>query len=171
MDDFRRHEDRPGCGCVGAVLSVMFALSILLVIAIQGMAPERDATGSLVESGQLGVTALRTGDCLTYDGLAEEVVGFNVVPCTEEHRAQVFATGSLPPGAWPGDDKLVSMVERRCGEAIAAKDAAGVDLSSYDLVTLRPVASGWVGDRGYTCLIVSPSGGSLTGDALVAGRV
>lgn len=101
------------------------------------------------------VEALRlvTGNCvarLPQDGQVRRV---RVVPCSQEHEAQVWSQFAFSRNAvWPGQDEAHARVSRSCQlpEELLEEGVA--------LVAWSPTASSWQrGDRTGLCLAVLPS--------------
>ncbi|MFS0705261.1 hypothetical protein AB6N23_12125 [Cellulomonas sp. 179-A 9B4 NHS] len=95
---------------------------------------------------------LVTGSCLAglpADGAVDRV---RVVPCAQEHAAQVIGEYAFAPDAvWPGQDAAHARVARSC--VLTDEEAqAGVEV-----VTWAPTREGWDdGDRSGLCLAVPP---------------
>ncbi|WP_187697846.1 hypothetical protein [Cellulomonas telluris] len=97
---------------------------------------------------------LVTGSCLAElppDGPVERV---RVVPCADEHAAQVIGQYAFAQDAvWPGQEGAHARVARSCTLS-DEETAAGVRV-----VTWAPTEEGWRdGDREGLCLAVPPEG-------------
>lgn len=153
--------DKPlGCGCLSVLVLAVFGASIALYLAIMSGQPDRADDGSLTEAGPLAVTALREGDCVLVDPAQVTLQGMAAVPCDDGHDAQVFATGVLPEGEWPGEDSVSATVDDRCREQLSGV----ADAASYDVLVLLPIAQDWAQGRGYACLLSRTDGSQLTAE-------
>jgi hypothetical protein len=150
----------PGCGCLSLMLVLVLGLSVVLLLAIQAQEPDRDAAGNHQEPGPLAVTSLRVGDCVDVDPRSTTVQGMAASPCTDPHDAQVYATGYLPEGEWPGEDAVSAAVSGRCADELTDV----VDGQTYEVLQLEPIATDWPGGRGYSCLLQSADGSRLTAE-------
>lgn len=95
---------------------------------------------------------LVTGSCLA-ELPADGAVGrVRVVPCAQEHAAQVVGEYAFAPDAvWPGQERAHAQVARSC-VLTDEEQAAGVVV-----VTWAPTRAGWDdGDRSGLCLAVPP---------------
>ncbi len=133
-------------------------VAVLAVGAVVGTravtaARSRPLPADIAEPTEAYAVQLVTGSCLATlpgDGSVERV---QVVPCAQEHAAQVVAQFAFDPAAvWPGQDAAHARVVRAC---VLREDevAAGVRL-----VTWAPTEQGWsAGDRTGLCLAVPPT--------------
>jgi len=104
------------------------------------------------------------GSCLR-DLPAGDVGRVTVVPCDEEHVAQVVGrTDADPDAAWPGRDALVRAVSATCGPELLGAAGRQVDGEDEGLsfVVLTPSQDGWAADdRTSLCLAVSAAPGAV----------
>jgi len=148
-----------------SVLGVLFwaAVAAVVVLAAQHLQVTRDASGAVTGPGVSSASQLRVGDCLsTWDTGVVSVI--TLVPCADAHRAQVFTEGSLPAGAYPGEQAVIAAADQLCTDKASGRnwtDLPGDARVSY----LYPRSDGWAsGDRHVTCLVVTsaPVTGSAT---------
>lgn len=107
---------------------------------------------------------LVTGHCLAELPEHGDVTNVRIVPCDEQHGAEVYSQyGFAADAVWPGQDEAHARVARAC-QLSAELDEAGVTL-----VTWAPSPSSWQrGDRTGLCVAVLPaptSGTLLPSDA------
>lgn len=94
-----------------------------------------------------------------------ELRQLRVVPCAEEHRAQVVGrTDAAGDAVWPGTDGVATRAARVCGPQMLA----GEEPEGLTYVVVTPTEDGWAaGDRTSLCLAVAPAdaplGASLLG--------
>ncbi|WP_207800629.1 MULTISPECIES: hypothetical protein [Cellulomonas] len=111
---------------------------------------------------------LVTGSCLATLPADGEVDRVRVVPCAQEHAAQVVGEYAFDPAAvWPGQDGAHTRVARSCVLSDAEVEAG------VRAITWAPTEAGWSrGDRAGLCLAVPPApvtGSFVDGTAVPAG--
>lgn len=128
----------------------------------------RDDSGEITQGGDLGVFALKTGDCVDDPALlsgsaeadqasGDEVAQFDAVPCGEPHTGEVvlvdddFFVGTTE---FPGEEEVWSRSSEACAVAVEEYTGEPFLSSPYDAVALYPTAESWdaVDDRGIACL-------------------
>lgn len=124
----------------------------------------RDTTGKVVEGGDVSATLLRVGDCLNFEldpnavTTGTEVSGFQVMPCTELHDAEVVGEKNLRFSTFPTENSW----ERHtnfCTAAFESYTGVNFDGSPYNWISLQPTKEGWdSGDRTIQCLAFLLSG-------------
>lgn len=121
-------------------------------------------------AGELSVYKLQSGDCFNdTDELTEgrEVKDIALVPCTEAHDSEVFATIRQPDGtdaSYPGDDALEDLSQRECLARLGAYVGAGYQGPQLGIATIGPRRESWEDrdDRGIVCILFAEEG-LLTG--------
>jgi hypothetical protein len=115
---------------------------------------------------QLSVDQLKAGDCLTGSdlGLGTDSPwpdSVAVVPCTQQHIAEVFfASNAWPQSqAYPGDNAINSQADDRCNSAFTTYDGTTSDNSAFSYDFVDPSgADDWAsGDRWLVCVAYSPT--------------
>ena len=108
-----------------------------------------------VDGELISVRAIQRGDCI-YDLSRGEVISqVWRVPCTDEHRFEVYASFNLDV-EYPGDELLYEFAGERCLDAfegyVGMPFDADPELYSTHFV---PTEEGWfdAGDRRVTCLV------------------
>ena len=123
---------------------------------------QRDRTGDA--GGQVSVFELEPGTCLKELADGAAVLNVSVVPCDEQHAAEVVASLRMPGGRWPGAAAVEEFATAQCVPAIhSAGVAANPDLRwTY----FGPSESSWQtrSDRTVSCVVVS-RGAALTSRA------
>jgi len=99
------------------------------------------------------------GSCLR-DLPPGDVGRLTVVPCSDEHAAQVVGrTDSAKGAVWPGHDALVRRTSAVCGAEQLGP--SGRDVDGVTFVVLTPSEDGWSdGDRAGLCLAVTDGPGT-----------
>ena len=119
----------------------------------------RDASGSISDSGFVGVFKLRVGDCVDLPELTTavtELAGMQGVPCSSLHDGEVFglydtALASFDMAA------LDAEAENRCADAALNYVADVSPDSDASLGIMPPSAETWgAGDRATVCYFLFP---------------
>lgn len=128
---------------------------------------ERDASGEVTGSGDVGVFRLREGDCIAEAADDDVIDSLPVVPCSEPHQLEIYHVFDLPDGDYPGDAEVRDLSAQGCLGAF--RSFVGVDFSesAYDVTPLRPTAESWeqIDDREVLCALFEVGGGLRTGSA------
>ncbi len=117
--------------------------------------PSRDTTGAVTRPTSLDVGDLETGDCLVaIPADTSSVSDVDVTPCTNAHRAEVFATFDLPSGDYPGVPRARQLADDGCSERTPTiSTTAGGELDMY---YVYPQKASWsLGDRSVTCFVAT----------------
>lgn len=135
-----------GCGLVGGGDS-------------QSDETTRNETGQIVEAGEVGVNALKLGDCFNNNPVDPEadvvdVLTVQAVPCSEPHDNEVYYLGALPETAYPGEDLVDELVLDQCLTVFEAFAGVSYEDSRLDIGRIFPSEANWADeDRGYICLV------------------
>ena len=167
-----------------SVAAVALALGLSLAASgcasVASLAPSAgDGAASVAASAPaapIEVAKLLVGDCFDNLGDADvaSVATVTLVPCTEPHAFEVFATFDLPIGSYPGDDGILAIVaaaEDGCGSRFEAFTGSAYDGSQLDYNYFIPPEDGWTisGSHPVSCLIDDPAG-PVTGTLAQARR-
>ena len=126
---------------------------------------------SVVAACQGNVFSLKVGDCFN-GGSGETVVDVEVVPCTEAHDFEVFATPSYTAGgdAFPGNEAMTAFADRECVTAFQTYVGSDYAASELGVRYLTPTSESWAaGDRVVDCLLYL-EGQKLTSSMRGSGR-
>ncbi len=104
--------------------------------------------------------SLVTGDCLPIKPPESASVTVVVLPCTQPHRAEVFAVFALPgpPGVgFPGEQVATTQAAAGCERRFADYVGIAYGASSFDYFFYKPDVGSWsqLLDRTVTCLLTS----------------
>lgn len=110
---------------------------------------------------------LEVGTCISEDLVSSSgpVDAFTPVPCSQPHRAELFAAFNLPPGPYPSNAERTTFTVERCQgspfESYVGRDYA----SSQVYVTgVFPDEAGWnAGSRAIQCFAHERDGSPTTG--------
>jgi Septum formation len=147
------------------VVTTIIARSISSTSSRSTSSPSKSATSLGFPSAYDG---LQAGYCLvgsdlglgTGDPLPDV---FTVVPCTQQHIAEVFFADNLWPSSpayrYPGDSRVLSQAEARCDSAFRAYDGTYSSLSSFSYDYSNPDSTTWSGgDRLVVCIAYESTG-------------
>lgn len=152
-----------GFAVAGTVLGVAGTLAWAAVVAVGvgTVLATRPLPADVADPADAHAVQLVTGSCvaeLPPDGAVDRV---RVVPCEQEHAAQVVTAYEFPDDAsWPGTDEVTTRVHAAC-TLTEAERAQGLRMVAW-----APTAASWSrGDRTGLCLAVPPQ--PVTGSLLV----
>jgi hypothetical protein len=153
-----------------ASLSLLVVASAACTQTSQDDNSDRNDAGTVVGGGDVGVFALKVGDCIDVSQFIGEpetastevkpVEEFAAVPCTETHTGEVVTVDEQFYGdldAFPTSDELLTSGKERCITDVSAYTATDYDTSPYDVFPLIPTEGSWdsVDDRGLICVGVT----------------
>lgn len=131
--------------------------------------PRRDASGALIEAGEVEALDLRVGDCFNGPGAdgADTVLTVMVVPCDELHEFEVYHAFDLADGAYPGTDTVQERWIAGCLDEFEGFVGVPFDESELDISGIFPTEETWndLGDREVLCSVTAVSGEPRTGSA------
>jgi hypothetical protein len=139
-----------------ALVLASVGVVVLAVVTVAIVA----VTSSVSSTHRLADGQLRPGDCvrgsnlgLDTDGLWPRVV--TVVPCAEEHLAEVFFAGNVWPQslAYPGSNEVSRQANNRCDTALDAYARRPDRLVTFTDRAIYPGRTVWSsGDRRVLCV-------------------
>lgn len=150
------------------------ALALALFLAVPGGGP---AFGAAV-FGDTG--DLKAGDCFNSgadlkgyktDETSKAPTSVDIVSCDEPHQSEAFAVVTLPDGPFPGDQKIISIANEKCGDKeITAYVGAGAKIpDTIEEYFYLPSSGTWdAGSRQIICFLADSAGqttGSLRASA------
>jgi len=105
---------------------------------------------------------LKPGMCV--EDAADAATKIPVVDCRAPHQLEVTArTKASGPSRWPGDDKMLELVERPCRTAFERYVGVDYDQSDLELDFWTPDEEGWSnGARTLVCFVYDPLSESTT---------
>ena len=133
---------------------------------------DRDATGNIVDGGNIDAFTIRLGDCFNdTNGLgteeAGEVSSLPGVPCAEPHDNEVYAVFDVSFAEFPGDEQMAETAFGQCLERFAGFVGVDYESSMLDITAMYPSSQSWnmQNDREVICAIYDMNGGKLEGSA------
>jgi hypothetical protein len=131
---------------------------------------ERDASGAIVERGEVGWAELRVGDCFqdwenALSGDVAEITEVSAIPCSQPHDNEVYHLFELSAGGdFPGDESIERLAIDGCFqpfEAFVGRDYAS---SRLDYGWVVPTSASWSqDDREIVCFLFDLEYRDLTG--------
>ena len=140
---------------VGLVVLAMVTVAIVAVTSSVS-----STTSSLSSTRRLADGQLRPGDCVRGSNLGLDTDGpwpgvVTVVPCAEEHLAEVFFAGNVWPQslAYPGGNEVSRQANSRCDTALDAYARHPDRLVTFTDRAIYPGRAVWSsGDRLVLCV-------------------
>lgn len=132
----------------------------------------RDDTGTVTEGNDdADVLSIRVGDCLNDAGTSGTVTTAPIVPCSEPHDSEAYASIQLDDGDFPGDQAISATADGLCHDAFEGFAGIAWEDSVYDYSYYLPTEDSWNnrGDREVLCTIFD-SNGQTTGSLANVGR-
>ncbi len=134
---------------------------------------ERDATGVVIEAGDLAVTDLQVGDCFDLDPDEVFVEEVRAIPCAEPHLNETYSVTHYPGsgGPYPGEPAIFEWADQTCYTAFSDYVGIAYEDSLLDFGYFYPDTEGWEqGDNGITCVLYELDGRLLRGSMRGSGR-
>ena len=135
--------------------------------------PSRSRTGQITHAATVSVFELKPADCLDPPpDVSGEIDKINVVPCSQPHTQEVFATVASTAAAYPGAEALATEGSGGCMGAMQAPDLGLSPDDGYFVSYLLPSFDGWNkdNDRAIVCVFVFPAQGEVTGSVVEQAR-
>lgn len=118
---------------------------------------DRDASGAIVDAGDVDAFDIRLGDCFNDAGSSatEEISSIDGVPCSEPHDNEVYALVSLTQSSFPGEEALESIAFDACLEKFESFVGKDYETSSLDIFPIYPTRQSWndLNDREVVCAL------------------
>lgn len=151
--------------------------NLLIFIVVVGIATffatpdaDRDASGQIVEQGNLDIFQIQIGDCFNDDTSynVEETVelsGVGGVPCSTAHDNEIYAQTQMPQDAYPGREKVLAVAEDYCFAQFEPYVGKSYETSVLDITYIYPTEESWnqVNDREVSCAVFDMSYEKLVG--------
>jgi len=157
-------------GATAALAGSAAAIAVLAGCTVGSEEPERLTEGAATESAT-DASPIAVGDCMNDPGM-EKRSDIPVVPCSELHVFEAFASTRMPDGDYPGLGEVNAAASGFCAEEF--RDFIGVDhdASVLELLSFYPVDESWSaeGDREILCFVAEQEETPVTGTLRDAGR-
>lgn len=150
-----------GLAWTGVALGALFTVGWVLGLTVLSMngtidrAFERPEQGDVAQARTIAAANLAVGNCVYTLPPAAEVGEVRLVPCAQEHIAQVVTTHELT-GGYPGDAELAAQATQTCTTDVGGLDAGDASFVPWFLV---PSETGWnQGNTQVVCLLRGDAG-------------
>jgi hypothetical protein len=164
------------------VIKIVAGVIVILAIGyFSSESVDRDATGQIVEEGNVDIFQLRIGDCLDDDAIVAmnesdarevtEVSGVGGVPCGQSHDSEVFAQTEMGNSSYPGVDSITEYAMDYCIGGFPGYVGIDYDASLLEVLFFYPTQESWTqaNDREISCVLVHMLGEKLTGSMKLSG--
>ncbi|WP_232662254.1 DUF4190 domain-containing protein [Pseudonocardia sp. TRM90224] len=165
-----------GLAIAGLVISAVWVVGVVLLLVVgAAITPTSSSTGSTTSGGAVPstilarpapTTAMQVSQCVKDVNATEEAMEIQslpIVPCTEPHAGEVFATFSAASGAYPGDAGFDTWFAD-CSERLAGYSPSAASDPDTSISVVYPTAAAWArGNRQVTCVAIERSGTTTTG--------
>src|SRR5699024_4422149 len=123
---------------------------------------EQPVAGDAQAPRTIASANLAEGNCILTLPPARAVGDVQVVPCAQEHIAQVISAHRLD-GEYPGEEELEEQATQLCTEEVQGLDSTDIPISPWYLI---PTGEGW--QEGNTTILCLARGGAgpFEGDLL-----
>lgn len=107
---------------------------------------------------------MRVGDCYDLkDATADVVEQVNAIPCTTEHKYEMFFIGAMSGDTYPTDDEIETFLIDNCSTAFQTFVGRAYSESILEMSWFTPTQAGWnTGDRIIQCAVYHPTIDRLT---------
>lgn len=150
-----------GLAWTGVALGALFTVGWVLTATVLSMngtidrALESPQPGDVAEARTVAAANLAEGNCISTLPPAEQVGEVRLVPCAEEHIAQVVTLHELS-GDFPGADALTDQAVTLCTADVGQLDGGDASFVPWYLV---PSETGWAqGNTQVVCLLRGDAG-------------
>lgn len=148
--------------------------AIVAVAAGVGLtrAAERGDDGAIVEAGTMSAFEIQVGDCFDDEAFSsDEISELPVIPCSQPHDNEVYATWDIAASVFPGDDDVDMMASEGCYERFESSIGKSYEESVIDFTTMYPSQGSWDnGDREVVCIGYHMELEKLTTTVIASGR-
>ncbi|MEM9651434.1 MAG: septum formation family protein [Actinomycetota bacterium] len=136
----------------------------------------RNDAGEVIEAGDVGVLAIKVGDCFDdppglLDSVEQtEIEAVAAIPCSEPHDNQAYAKFDLADGDWPGQQVIADDAFDGCLDRFESMIGEPYETSPLDIMPLSPTEEGWrFGDQEVLCAVYNVDLSKLTTDVISPG--
>ena len=144
----------------------MLALGLVLASCGGANPAVRDASGQVVEGGEVDAFDLRVGDCFINQN-AGQFNSVPVVPCAELHFYELFHSFDVPGVEYPGADEVSAIASDTCADQFENFIGFSYGDSVWDVTAVTPTEDTWddEGGREAICAVYPLNGIETTGTA------
>ncbi|WP_183407647.1 DUF4190 domain-containing protein [Nocardioides marmoriginsengisoli] len=154
-----------GMAVAALIISILWLvlITVLVVIAVRDEVKQGNAREA--GTGEISVTKMRVGDCVTKIPDTTAVSTVDIVQCAKPHVGEVYATFDLDTDKDADQDTIDRLAEEGCVSHFAAFVGKDYSRSKIEVFYLRPMKGSLTVDDGVACFLTSPANttGSLKG--------
>lgn len=123
----------------------------------------RDDAGQVTVSASVDAFSIKVGDC-TGDLGEGEVSAATVLPCSQAHYWEAYASAELSGDDYPGVTQVTEQADKACTSAFKTFVGVSTDKSDYSYTYFYPTEQTWTSadDREVLCFVGLEAGG-ITG--------
>ncbi len=158
LDAAEEHRDISPLAVAGIILGILVLVGAavgVLAVLTHGFRPK-----TVITYRPAAVFGLRPGECINSAGNSLNVT---VLSCASPHDAEVFATFSLPQGAWPGASAVQQDAANGCVSRLGGYLNPQLATAALSQEYVYPNQAAWqAGERTVVCEVSAVSG-QLTG--------
>ncbi len=157
LDAAGEHRDVSPLAVAGIILGILALVGAavgVLAVLTHGFRPK-----TVITYRPAAVFGLRPGECINSAGNGLNVT---VLSCATPHDAEVFATFSLPQGAWPGASAVQQDAANGCVSRLGGYLNPQLATAALSQEYVYPNQAAWqAGERTVVCEVSAVSGSSL----------
>ena len=155
-------------GTIRVAMATLAATAVVALTACSDDEPQRDQGGNVTAPAEeADVFSIEVGDCTGQVEDSTEVTTIDIVPCTDPHDQEAYASVTVADGEFPGEEALETQAQTDCTTEFETFVGMAYDGSALEFTWLQPTEESWAqNDREILCLIVDPAGpatGTLEG--------
>ncbi|MGB7963547.1 MAG: septum formation family protein [Propionicimonas sp.] len=147
----------------------MAAVAVAATMLTAGCSADapRNSAGEVTAAADSDAFSLKVGDCTGALGTGS-VDQIPLVPCTDPHDYEAYASMQFTQDSFPGTDQVTEQADAFCAKEFHTFVGIDFENSTYGISSLMPTKESWssAGDREVLCLVGKDSGkitGSLRG--------
>ncbi|MBL3665831.1 DUF4190 domain-containing protein [Streptomyces sp. M2CJ-2] len=168
----RRRQRGKGLAIAGVSVSGAILLLAAVVIPVVDFRvwtpPARSDSGDVTKPGWTTIQSIRAGDCftprggLTKPGTPPLGGSVELIPCDMPHRAEAYASFTLPEGDFPGLDGITATAWPQCARLFMDYALDSMAFGRLQTYYFHPDEKGWAaGRRTVMCWVARPDNTEL----------
>ncbi|MCU1633195.1 MAG: hypothetical protein JWM61_1847 [Micrococcaceae bacterium] len=132
---------------------------------------EPKAGGAVTAEARSDTTSIAVGDCIDDPGMTD-VSDLPVLPCSEPHSFEAFASSQMPDGDYPGVAAANTAANDFCAREFSTFVGLEYDASVLEILVFYPVEETWTsaGNREILCFVAAENEAQVIGTLRDAGK-
>ncbi|RJT79869.1 hypothetical protein D6T63_08085 [Arthrobacter cheniae] len=137
----------------------------------EAVTAEPEAGGAATAEARSDTTSIAVGDCIDDPGMTD-VSDLPVLPCSEPHSFEAFASSQMPDGDYPGVAAANTAANDFCAREFSTFVGLEYDASVLEILVFYPVEETWTsaGNREILCFVAAENEAQVTGTLRDAGK-